>query len=239
MPILRPGGPISKSHRRFDRVVAAVFAAAGIALGLWNAHQCASLTSGYVAVYNYVFAVVAAGGACIAGLLLLIYWRTRWAGIGIIALGVLSCATFYGAMAVLLKYDRAAWLHEPLVRIGPDQKASAVVYFQKGVSSGDIEAFAYSVLKNDAKPLLHGRDYPNFVSSYLRLAPSQANGFDACALTFFAGARPEEVNAYLGKIGADKRVARIFLNVAPDAIRLDPQAVPGDRSAMPKRPHTR
>jgi hypothetical protein len=119
--------------------------------------------------------------------LLLVYWRTRWAGIGIIAFGASSRATFYAAMPVLLQYDRVAWLHEPLVRIGPGQKASAVVYFQKGVSGKDIEAFASSVLEKDAKPLHDGRDYPSFVSSYLRLAPSQANGFDACALTFLPG----------------------------------------------------
>jgi hypothetical protein len=59
--------------------------------------------------------------------------------------GLLSCVTFYGAMWVLVKADRVAWRHEPPpVRFGPDQRASLVIYFRKGVTDEDIERFIVS-----------------------------------------------------------------------------------------------
>ena len=66
---------------------------------------------------------------------------------GLIAGGVLSCLTFYGGMAVLQRLDRVAWKHElPPVAIGPDQKATLVVYFKHGTTNEQIEAFHSSVL---------------------------------------------------------------------------------------------
>ena len=64
-----------------------------------------------------------------------------------IASGVLSCLTFYGGMGVLLRLDRVSWKHEPPpVAIGPDQKATLVVYFKHGTTDAQIENFRYSVL---------------------------------------------------------------------------------------------
>jgi len=114
-----------------------------------------------------------------------------------------------------------AWRHEQMVSIGPDQKASAVIYFRKQVTDQQVEDFARSVLMQPAMPRHDGRDYPTFVSEYLRLLPSQANGYEAVALTFFEKSPPDKVNAYLEAIKADGRVEKVFLNTSPVSIHID------------------
>jgi hypothetical protein len=87
------------------------------------------------------------------GLLLLVDWRTRGIGAGLVAAGLLSCVTFYGGIAVLLRLDRAAWRHEPPPSaIGPDQTASLVIYFRHGTTEEQIKEFRSSVLTGTAEP---------------------------------------------------------------------------------------
>ena len=124
-------------------------------------------------------------------------------------------------MAVLLKEDLVAWRHEQMVSLGPDQKASAVIYFRKEITQQQVEDFNSTVLVGPALPGRDGRDYPTFVSLYLRLLPSQANGHWAIALTFLNNAPPDKVNAYLTTIKADSRVETVFLNTPPNSIHAD------------------
>lgn len=219
MPLLRPSEPISSVQRRVNRVAVLVLASVGILLGAWEAYECSLVRFGYAAGYSFGIALVIAIGLCVIGLPMLIYWRLRWIGTAVIAMGILSCATFYGGVAVLLNMDRVAWRHEPpLVRFGPDQKASIVIYFRKGVTDKDVEDFSSSVLEGPAEPRHEGRDYPPFVSEYLRLLPSQANGYYAVSLTFFNNSSDDETQAYIRKIEADRRVLKVFRDRSPDSI---------------------
>jgi hypothetical protein len=221
VPLLEPSEPLTQFQHSLNKVVVLLLSAAGTLLGLWNARDCAAIRFGYVATYSYVFAVFMAVGLGVVGLLLLIYWRTRWAGIGLIAAGLLSYAVFYAGMAVLLRADRVAWRHEPPpVRFGPDVKASAVIYFHHGVTDEQVEDFASSVLSQSARSPQLGRAYPNFVRTYLRLTPRQANGHEAIALTFFREAQGKAITDYLGKIKADSRVETVFLDTSPKDIHL-------------------
>ena len=202
-----------------------LLACLGIGLGFWEARDCASLRFAYIADYSYAGVLSLSIGLSVIGLLLLIYWRTRWVGAGLIAAGILSCAMFYTGMTVLVKEDRVAWRHEPpLERFGgPGAKASAVIYFRRGVTREQVEEFDSLVLQGPAPPWHDGRDYPPFLATYVSLLPSQANGHEAIALTFFNDAPPDKVNAYLATIKADSRVARVFLDTAPDAIHPAPK----------------
>ena len=150
--------------------------------------------------------------------MLLIYWRTRWFGIGFIAVGIFSYVMFLGGMALLTKEDHVAWRHEKMVSFGPDKKASAVIYFRKGITSQQVEVFNSTVLEvpTSQSP---GHGHPAFVQTYLRLA--QANGHEGIALTFFDNASADKVNAYLTTIRADSRVEKVFLNTSPSSIRTD------------------
>jgi hypothetical protein len=162
---------------------------------------------GYVASYAYAAAWFVAIAAVGVGLLLVIYWRTRGIGAGLISAGLLSCATFYGGIGILLKLDHVAWRHEPPpVAFGPDQKASLVIYFRRGTTSEQIEEFHSSVLAGTAE------------SIYLGLGPSQANGREGIALTFSGDTRPEQVSRYIEKIEHDARVEKVYRDIAPSAI---------------------
>jgi hypothetical protein len=219
--LLRPNRPLSNVHRRFNRIVIIVLAAIGIAVGLWQAKSCAAIRFGYVAGYAYASAVFLAIALCCVGVVFVIYWRTRWVGIGLIVAGVLSCAMFYVGIAVLWKLDRVAWRHEPPpFAIGPQVTASLVIYFQRGVSDSEVETFRSSVLAD-----ANGR-YPSFVRSYLRLLPSQANDHEGIALTFSHDAQSQGIPEYVDKIRKDRRVENIYKDIAPSAIKTQPNRTP-------------
>lgn len=217
MPLLRPTRPLSDRHHHFNRIVVIAISVIGIAVGCWEAKSVAAIRFGYVAGYGYASAVFVAIALCGVGLLLVIYWRTRWVGTGLIAAGVFSCAMFYAGIALLWRLDRVAWRHEPPpVALGPRVTASLVIYFQRGITDDAVESFRSSVLA-DAQ----GR-YPSFVRIYLRLLPSQANDHEGIALTFSEDARSQEIAEYVDKIKRDRRVENVYMDVAPAAIKAQP-----------------
>ena len=116
-----------------------------------------------------------------------------------------------------------------MIAFGPGETASAVIYFCPSTTSEQIESFTEEVLEEDAKPRHSGRDFPVFVGSYFRLAPTQANGHDAVALTFRPSARQEAAAGYLTRIESDVRVAKVFKDVAPTAIHLENTRSVNDR----------
>jgi hypothetical protein len=209
--VFTPRRPLSLAHTRLNRIAVIGLSAVGIALGAWQAKNCTAISFGYVAGYAYATAVLLAVALCGVGLLLLISWRTRGIGAGLVAAGLLSSLTFYAGMAVLLRLDRVAWRHEPpLFLIGPDQRASLVIYFWDGITEQQVEEFHSSVL-NDTT-------YHSLVTTYLRLRPSQANGHEGIAVTFRQDARPDQVAQCIEKVERDGRVQKTYRNIAPTAI---------------------
>jgi hypothetical protein len=214
VPLLRPNSPPSPVHKSVNPLALYVLAGLGIALGVWQARACAALQFGYVAGYEYAAAEFGAIALVGIGLLLLVYWRTRGIGVGLVAAGLLSCATFYGCMGVLFKLDRVAWRHEPApFAIGPDQKASLVIYFRRGTTDAQIEEFRSSVLTGTAEQ-----------PEYLRLLPNQANGHEGVALTFTTDSNAEQLSRYIEAIENDNRVEKVYRDIAPTAIRPLPNS---------------
>ncbi len=193
MAILFSDQPLSSVQRRVNWGALALLGLSGVAIGWRAARECALIASGYAADYDYAIIFFLAIALCMLGLPLLIYWRTRWIGSGLIAAGFLAYVAFFSGMAVLSKEDRVAWRHEKMISIGPDQKASVVIYFHKEVTDRQVEDFESSVLMEPAMPTHDGRDFPPFVRQYLRLFPRQANGHNAVALTFLDNAPPDRV----------------------------------------------
>ena len=222
MPVLKPSQPPSSAHRHLNRIGLIGLAAAGIALGAWQAKECAAIRFGYVGDYAYAAAVLYGILLCVIGLLLLIYWRTRGFGAGLVAAGFVSCVTFYGGMALLLRLDRVAWRHEPPpVAFGPDQKATVVVYFRRGTTDTQIEEFASSLVKDTTEHSL--------LREYSRLTPSQANGYEAVAVTLSEDASPEQITQYIERIEHDSRVEKAYRDVAPTAIQPEANRTPALR----------
>jgi hypothetical protein len=183
MSLLRPDAPRTATQRRLDRTVLVILCCLGTALGLYEAYACSKIAYGYAAGYSFGAAWLLASLLVLSGLPLCVYWRTRWIGVGLVFAGLLSCAAFYGGVGLLVRLDRVTWKHEPpMIAFGPDESASAVVYFCPGTTNEEIENFRENVLEEDAKPRHAGRDFPVFVARYFRLAPPQANGHDAVAM---------------------------------------------------------
>jgi hypothetical protein len=202
-----------------NRIALVGLPAIGIALGAWEAKSCAAIQSGYVAGYSYFTAVFLAKTFCCVGLPLVIYWRTRGVGAGLIAAGVLSCAMFYAGMSVLWRLDRVAWRHESPVKMNLSDKASMVIYLRRGITEKQVEEFRSSVLDNDSGNL------PSFVRVYWRLTPDQANGQWGISLYFSDDARPKEVTNYVENVKRDRRVDNVYLDIAPNAIRPQPNRI--------------
>jgi hypothetical protein len=221
MALLRPDRPLSLRQRRMNRIVLLISVLAGIALGMEWARECAAIPSAYLADYDYAISFFVAIALSIFGVMLLTYWRTRWFGAGLIALGILSYVMFLGGMAVLTKEDRVAWRHEQMISFGPNRKSSVVIYFRKGITNQQVNDFHSAVLEVPS-PQSPGHGLPGFVESYFRLAPMQANGREGIALNFFNNTSPDKVNAYLTAIKADWRVEKVFLDTSPNSIHADP-----------------
>jgi hypothetical protein len=222
MAILFSDQPLSVVQRRMNWVALLLLGLLGVGLGLRVAKQCASISSGYAAAYNYPVVLFITFFFVLFGLPLLVYWRTRWVGCGLMLAGVLNLVAFVGGMRILLMENRLAWRHpQQMVSIGPDQKFSAVIYFKKDVTARQVEDFRTSVLMEPAAPRRDGSGFPIFVRQYLRLSPKQANGHEAIALMFSVRTHPDSREAYLAAIESDNRIDAVFLNTSPDSIHAD------------------
>jgi hypothetical protein len=222
MSILFSDQPTSVVHRRVNQGALLLLCLVGVAIGLSFAKACASIAYGYAAAYDYAAVDLIAAALFLLGIPPLIYWRTRWIGIGLIAAGVLCFVTFACGMRILLMENRVAWRHpHQMVSIGPDQKFSAVIYFKKNVTNQQVEDFRTSILMEPAMPRHDGRDFPIFVRQYLHLSPKQANGHKAIALMFSDDTPLDRREAYLAAIKSDNRIDAVFLNISPDSIHVD------------------
>src|SRR5205814_3859623 len=92
-------------------------------------------------------------------------------------------------VALVLSFSASGRPDERMYPIGPDVKASFVIYFNSGVTQEQISDFSKQVL---SRPRADGRgaDNPDGVQTFLRL--SSVQGHDAIAITFYSSATPEQ-----------------------------------------------
>lgn len=236
MRVFEAGMPLSRAQRRRRWIAASVIAAAGTGFAVWAAIDCARTTFGDVASYSYAMVFIFGCVLAIIGLLLMVHWRTRSTGAAFLGTGILTYLVFLGCIGILKRFDKVAWQHEPPEQfIGPDQQASLVIYYRPGTTEQQIEDFVVHKLENYPSKVHDGSDLPDFVTDYMVLVPTQANGFDGSALTFKPGAHGAAVDSFVSMVRSDPRVSRIFRDTSPDAIRL-PQAEQAPASPIQKRP---
>ncbi len=202
-------------------IAAGLIVAAGLGFAVWAAINCSHIVFGYVASYTYVAVLMLGCVFAVAGLLLMIYWRTRTTGLALFGTGIATYLVFLGCIGVLKKFDKVAWVHEPPMQaFGPDQQASLIIYYRPGTTDREIEDFVEHKLEGYPSKVHDGTDFPEFVAEYTALIPSQANGFDGSALTFRPGAHGVAVDSFVAMVQSDPRVARVFRDMPPDAIHL-------------------
>jgi hypothetical protein len=95
-----------------------------------------------------------------------------------------------------------------------------IIYFRPGTTNQQIEDFVEHKLESYPSKVHDGTDFPEFVTEFMALHPSQANGFDGSALTFKSGAQGTNVDSFIAMVQSDPRVARIFRDMSPDSIHL-------------------
>jgi hypothetical protein len=110
--------------------------------------------------------------------------------------------------------------HEPPMRsVGPEVKASLVVYFKSGVTNERVNAFWEEVL---SRPDPSGKGYyhRNGVGDIGRVAPVQ--GHEGISMSFFPDATKEEREEVIHDITSSPIVYKVLRDIAPaDVKKLD------------------
>jgi hypothetical protein len=195
--------------------------AAGLGFAVWAAIDCSRIAFGYVASYSYMTVLMLGCVLAAAGLLLMIYWRTRTTGLALLGTGIATYLVFLGCIGVLKKFDKVAWVHEPPMQpVRYNWQASLIIYYRPGTTDREIEDFVEHKLEGYPSKVHDGTDFPEFVAIYMSLIPSQANGYKGSALTFRPGAHGVAVDSFVAMVQSDPRVARVFRDMPPDAIHL-------------------
>jgi hypothetical protein len=107
----------------------------------------------------------------------------------------------------------------PMRSVGPEVKASLVIYFKSGVSNEQVNAFWEEVL---SRPHPSGKGYyhRNGVGDIGRIAPVQ--GHEGISMSFFPNATKEEREEVTRDIRSSPIIYKILENVAPaDVKKLD------------------
>ncbi len=221
MPLFAATEPLTRAQLLRRWIAASLIVAVGLGFAVWAAIDCSHIAYGYVASYTYVAVLMFGCVLALTGLLLMIYWRTRSTGVALLGTGIATYLVFLGCIGVLKKFDKVAWVHEPPMQaIGPDQQASLIIYYRPGTTDREIEDFVEHKLEGYPSKVHDGTDFPEFVTEYMALIPSQANGFDGSALTFRPGAHGAAVDSFVAMVQSDPRVARVFRDTPPNAIHL-------------------
>ncbi|MBB5064942.1 hypothetical protein [Granulicella mallensis] len=229
MPVFEAAVPLSKAQKRRRWIAASVIVGASIGFAIWAAIDCAHIDFGYAASYSFAMVFLLGCFFAVTGTVLMIYWRTRSTGVALLGSGIAMYLIFLGCIGFLKKFDKVTWQHEPPAQhFGPDQQASLVIYYRPGTTDQQIEDFVEHKLESYPSKVHDGTDFPDFVTEYLGLLPSQANGFSGSALTLKAGAHGAAVDSFVAMVQFDPRVARVFRDIAPDDIHLPK----GERAPM-------
>jgi len=103
--------------------------------------------------------------------------------------------------------------------IGPEVKASLVIYFKPGITNQQVEDFWHEVL---SRPDPSGKGYyhRNGVGDIGRIAPVQ--GHEGISVSFFPDATKEERDEVIHDITSSPIVYKVLRDIAPaDVKKLD------------------
>ncbi|MDX6499895.1 MAG: hypothetical protein QOG23_3155 [Blastocatellia bacterium] len=123
----------------------------------------------------------------------------------------------YVTLAALVFIQSGCPFHKNEMRpIGPEVKASLVIYFKLGITDEQIEDFWHRVL---SKPDPQGRGYNHRggVGDISRI--SSVQGHEGIALTFLSDATNEERETIMRDIKSSPLVYRVLENIAPADVK--------------------
>ena len=106
---------------------------------------------------------------------------------------------------------------EKMVPIGPDARASLVIYFKTDATEDQINAFSQGVL---SKPASNGRGYElnRAIELQLRVFPP-VQGHEAIAVRFFTDATSEQREEVETAVSSSPIVYKVLKGVAPSEVK--------------------
>lgn len=119
-----------------------------------------------------------------------------------------------GLLSLACPFDRSG--DSNMRPIGPEVRASLVLYFKKDVTRDQTIAFYDEVLSRP-DPEGRGHDHPPGVQSTLLVS---TQGHEGYALTFFPNATEEQRRSLRDAIKASPLVYKVFENVSPADIKI-------------------
>jgi hypothetical protein len=145
------------------------------ALSIFLVHDYDNVQAGYVAVYTVLSMWILCILTTAVGLVLTLVRRTRLAGIAIAVGGLVLPCIFFVGLRVSESAGWVSWANQPMQAIGGDVQAGEVVYYNVGITGGQMEKFETAALYR-TRADGNGFDFKSGITYFLRLLPSQAHG---------------------------------------------------------------
>jgi hypothetical protein len=124
----------------------------------------------------------------------------------------------FAAVATFSVIHLACPFHKDESRpIGPEVKASLVIYFKRGVTNEQIEGFWHKILSRP-DPLGRGYYHRDGVGTSSRIFPS-VQGHEGVATSFFQDATNEEREEIIRAVRASPIVYKVLEDVAPADVK--------------------
>ena len=104
------------------------------------------------------------------------------------------------------------------VKMNPDQKVDILFYFKKDTKNDDVNYFLNNVIST---PREDGRGYSSMEGTQAMFLV-RTQDFEGYAIKLFESAKPEERENILKAINSSPSIYKVFENVVPNEIVLDP-----------------
>lgn len=183
-----------------------------VALAAWAAHSFATAVHGYVAAYVHPIVMLLAAAFLVAGVGAVIFRCSRRFGIGALLAGVMLVPLYLVMVSLLGVTGSITWQNQPQIRIGPEVRASLVVYLKAGTTNEQINSVWDSVL-SDLDPRGRGHMPLPGIGGITRVSP--VDGHEAIAVSLSRAATEEEVARVHSRLGQCEYIYRVLENVVP------------------------
>jgi hypothetical protein len=116
------------------------------------------------------------------------------------------------------------------VKMNPDQKVDILFYFKKDTKNDDVNYFLNNVI---GTPREDGRGYSSMEGSQAMFLV-RTQDFEGYAIKLFESAKPEERENILKAINSSPLIYKVFENVVPNELVLDPVKAQQEKEQLEK-----
>lgn len=219
---------VDVQHNLKRYITAVVGVLISIVLGLALAAIVATEMHGYVAGYTWFFLLLVAGSISFImltlGILLVFHNKLKLMGAVLVVSSVLLPVSYLVGVKTFEIVGWSRYVHEQMVKFGPDVRASLVVIYKKSATDEQIGSFLQEKL---SRPHPEGKGYSHLdgTSSVGRL---NIHGHVATDITFKANATEEQRDSIKAAIYSSPIVYKIMEDVIPSEIEAIEETPPSN-----------